>query len=150
MRISGPIKIRLFIFSASMLVICASTQNCNNPGPQTKSENEASDTTKNIDTTNIKYTKDMETYKKQMSDTLTSIDTAISKFREKMKKEGKEAKIEYNKGIAELDQRGKELRKKLEEYKEKGKEKWDVFKTDFTKDMDTLSKQLKDLTSKKT
>ena len=111
-----------------------------------KNENSI-DTTRNTDTLN---TKDMETYRKQMSDTLASIDTTISKFREKMEKEGKEAKIEYDKGIAELDKRGKELRQKLEEYKEKGKEKWDVFKTDFNKDIDTLSEQVKELTTKKT
>ena len=37
---------------------------------------------------------------------------------------------------------------KMDNYKEEGKEKWEVFKVEFNNDMDNLGKTFKDLTVK--
>lgn len=40
------------------------------------------------------------------------------------------------------------MKKKLESYNEQGKEKWEIFKKNFSHDMDELGKSFKDLTTK--
>jgi hypothetical protein len=136
--------------SAGMVLIGLEFTSCNNSPETENSQTIAKDSIPKIDTTNTINTKDMDTYKEKMNDTLATIGQKIDEFNAKLKKEGKEAKEDYKKAIADLDQRGKELKKKLDEYSDKGKDKWEKFKKDFNNDMDTLSKQFKDLTSHKT
>src|ERR1035437_6875337 len=66
----------------------------------------------------------------------------------KIKHEKKEAKAEYKKTIDKLEQKNSDKKKKLDDYKADGKEKWELFKTDFNKGMDEIGKSLKDLTAK--
>ncbi len=40
------------------------------------------------------------------------------------------------------------MKKKMENYKEEGKDKWEIFKAEFSHDMDELGKAFKDLTVK--
>ncbi|MGD1008484.1 MAG: hypothetical protein ABR980_14780 [Ignavibacteriaceae bacterium] len=69
---------------------------------------------------------------------------SITAFKEKMEKSGK---ADYNKEIAKLEKTNREMKKKLEEYKNDGKSAWEDFKTGFNNDMDKLGKAVKDLTS---
>jgi hypothetical protein len=140
--------LRVFLtISAGMVLIGAVITSCN-PTPTTEdNQTMAKDSIAKIDTTNTINTKDMDTYKEKMNDTLASIDRKIDEYKVKLKKDGKELKEDYKKAMADLDQRGKELKKKLDEYSDKGKDKWEEFKKGFNRDMDTLSKQFKNLTS---
>ena len=52
------------------------------------------------------------------------------------------------KKIDELEQKNSELKKRLDDYKADGKEKWEKFKAEFSHDMDELGKAFKDLTVK--
>jgi hypothetical protein len=40
------------------------------------------------------------------------------------------------------------MKMKMDNYKEEGKDKWEIFKTEFSHDMDALGKSFKDLTVK--
>ena len=40
------------------------------------------------------------------------------------------------------------MKRKMDDYKEEGKEKWETFKTEFTHDMDELGTAFKNLTVK--
>jgi hypothetical protein len=44
-----------------------------------------------------------------------------------------------------LEQKNRDLKKKLEEYKDEGQSKWEEFKTNFKHDMDGIGKTMKDL-----
>jgi uncharacterized protein YukE len=57
----------------------------------------------------------------------------------------KEAKEEYDKTIADLEEKNSSMRTKLNDYKEEGKDKWESFKREFNRDMDELVSALKDL-----
>lgn len=57
----------------------------------------------------------------------------------------KEAKADYDKTIADLEQKNTNMRTKLNDYKEEGKDKWESFKREFNHDMDELGSALKDL-----
>ena len=41
-----------------------------------------------------------------------------------------------------------DMKNKLDDYKTEGKEKWEVFKTEFSQDMDELDKAFNDFTVK--
>ena len=58
-----------------------------------------------------------------------------------------DAKDKYNNKIAELEQENNDMKSKLNGYKLAGKEKWEIFKTDFNKSMDELDQSIDNLFS---
>ena len=69
----------------------------------------------------------------------------IEELREKMKKPGKTFDEMYRKNIDALEERNRDLRKRVGYY-ESNQSDWDKFKREFNHDMDELGKALKDLT----
>ncbi|MBA3707137.1 MAG: hypothetical protein H0W84_14905 [Bacteroidetes bacterium] len=60
-------------------------------------------------------------------------------------------RTKYDKRINELEQKNKDLKKRMADYNEQdGKSNWQLFKTEFTHDMDELGNALKDLTVRNT
>ena len=47
--------------------------------------------------------------------------------------------------MAELKQKNRELKEKLDKYEDQGESKWQEFKTNFNRDMDAVGKTMKDL-----
>ena len=72
----------------------------------------------------------------------------IADFKSRIANEKKAVKDEYNKKIAELEQKNADTQKKLNEYKADSKEKWEMFKSEFNRDMDELGNALGNLTVK--
>ena len=66
-------------------------------------------------------------------------------FEEKMEKAGAKTKAKYNQEVVELEQKNRDLKKQLEEYKDEGESKWQEFKTTFSREMDAVGKTMKDL-----
>lgn len=64
-------------------------------------------------------------------------------------KEKKTVKAEYKEKIAELEAKNTDMKKKIEEYKLDGKDKWSTFKTDFDREMDELGKSINDVIADK-
>jgi len=69
----------------------------------------------------------------------------IEEIREKMKKPGKTFDEMYRKNIDALEERNRDLRKRIGYY-ENNQSDWDKFKREFNHDMDELGQALKDLT----
>lgn len=73
---------------------------------------------------------------------------SIAEFNARTSNEKKELQAEYQKKIAELEQKNSDMKKRMDEYKADSKEQWDAFKAEFNRDMDELGIALKDLTVK--
>ena len=101
-----------------------------------------------LDKANQEYLKDIENYRKEIADKIAANDQSITELKTRIKHEKKEAKADYKKTIDKLEQKNSDMKKKLDDYKADGKEKWELFKTDFNKGMDEIGKSLKDLTAK--
>ncbi len=115
---------------------------CNNGSQKPEiAQNNITDTIKQPDTT---YLKDMETFKRRTADTIEANRKTIDEIKGKIKTASSDVRAEYEKTVDALEKKNKELQRKLDEYKAEGKEKWEKFKTDFSKDLDTLGKQIKD------
>lgn len=73
----------------------------------------------------------------------------INDFKIAMKSTSVTFRNKYENEVIILEQKNIELTKKLNEYKYKGKDKWEEFKTGFNDDVDIVTTALKDIFDKK-
>ena len=92
-----------------------------------------------------KYLAEWETFKREADSTITANEKRIDAFKEKMEHAGSKAKTKYSKQVAELEQKNRDLKKKLDEYKDEGESKWEEFKTNFNNDLKAVGKTMTDL-----
>ena len=64
-----------------------------------------------------------------------------------MDKAGPSLKSRYGKSVASLERQNKELKGKMADYKDEGKDKWEAFKDGFDREMDKVTTAVKDLTA---
>jgi aspartate aminotransferase-like enzyme len=83
--------------------------------------------------------------RRTMKNTIEANEKRIKAFKEKMEEAGLKIKAKYSEEVAVLEQKNRDLKKKLEEYKDEGQSKWEEFKTNFKHDMDGIGKTMKDL-----
>ena len=120
---------------------------CNTPAEKVKdAQTNVTQANKDLDAANKEYLADIENYRKETADKITANDKSIVEFKARIEHEKKATKAEYNKKLTELEQKNSDLKKKLDDYKSDGKEKWETFKAEFSHDMDELGKAFKDLT----
>jgi len=87
-------------------------------------------------------------FKKESDEKIMAHNKSIAEFKARIAKEKKEIQGKYEMELAILEQKNSDLKKKLDGFKEEGKDKWDKFKAEMSRDMDELGKAFKDLTVK--
>jgi predicted RNase H-like nuclease (RuvC/YqgF family) len=122
---------------------------CQNKGEQNSKLTQDSLAQAGVDSQAVKttYSEDWQNFKSESEQKIKENENSIAAFKEKMKKSGKKVKAGYKKEVANLEETNRQMKKKLEEYKNDGKSTWADFKAGFNKDMDKLGKAVKDLTS---
>jgi hypothetical protein len=90
------------------------------------------------------YSDDWQRFKNESEQKIHDNENSIAAFKVKMVKSGK---ANYNKDIAKLEKTNRRLQKKLDQYKDDGKNSWERFKKGFNKDMDKLGKAINKLTT---
>jgi hypothetical protein len=113
-----------------------------------KAEINLSQANKDLDEAQEEYVADIENYKKETDEKIAANEKSITEFEARITNEKKEAKDDYNKKIIALQQKNIDMKKRMDDYKADGKEKWELFKADFTKGMNDIGESLRDLTSK--
>jgi capsule polysaccharide export protein KpsE/RkpR len=84
---------------------------------------------------------------KNVTDSIINYNEArIAELKLKMKKTGKSIDAKYEKNIEVLEQKNKNLKLKMETYKNDANADWQSFKSEFNHDMDKIGQALKDLT----
>ena len=96
-----------------------------------------------------KFDKEWKEFKSNAEIKINSNEKRIGEFKVKIKTAGKDVKVKYDKEITVLEQKNVGLKKKINEYKYEGKDKWEEFKLGFNHDMDAVGKSLKDFFAKK-
>ncbi len=74
----------------------------------------------------------------------------IDAFKKDIEKAGSKVSAKYSKDVTALEQKNRDMKKKLNEYKDEGPAKWEEFKTNFKHDMDGMEKTMTDLFKDKT
>lgn len=87
-------------------------------------------------------------YKSLSEETIISYEKTIVELKANIAKQNKANKSVYEKDVAILEQRNKDMRKKLSEFNEENQEKWHAFKKEFSNDMDELGVAFKNFGNK--
>jgi hypothetical protein len=101
-----------------------------------------------LDKANQEYLADVSNYRQETASRVAANEESIKDFNARIVHDKKAVKAEYKKKIAALEQKNHEMKMKMDNYKEDGKDKWLAFKTEFSHDMDEMGKAFKDLTVK--
>ncbi len=91
------------------------------------------------------YLVEWQTFKRESELAIAANEKRIDAFKEKMETAGAKSKAKYSKDVAALEQRNRDLKKKLEDYKDEGQSKWEEFKVNFKHDMDGIGKTMTDI-----
>jgi exonuclease VII large subunit len=136
---------------AVLLLSAATFTQCSTPAEKVENaQQNVDEANKNLDKANEDYLRDVASYKQETADRIAANDQLVAAYNEKISAEKANVQTEYRKNIAVLEQKNKDMKKKMDDYKLEGKEKWQIFKTEFNHDMDGLGKAFKDITTPNT
>ena len=88
----------------------------------------------------------MENYRTTTAERIALNNQSIADFNLRVANEKNKVTVDYQNKIAELEQKNSDMKKRMDDYKADGKEQWETFKTEFSRDMDNLRQAFKDLT----
>ena len=89
---------------------------------------------------------ELKAFKKETDSVINDNKAKIEVLKLKMKKTGESIDATYQKNIADLEQKNKDLKIKMEAYKNDANSDWQSFKREFKHDLDEIGKAFKDLT----
>ena len=87
-----------------------------------------------------------QAFKKEQNMKIANHKHSIANFKARIAKEKAEDKAQYEKKLAVLEEKNTDLKKRLDDYKEDGRDKWITFTNKFNKDMHELHTSLKNFT----
>jgi predicted nucleic acid-binding Zn-ribbon protein len=91
------------------------------------------------------YVAEWKSFKEASEKTIAANEKRIDAFKEKMDKGSSAMKAKYSADVAALEQKNRDLKRKLDEYRGGGETNWEEFKTNFNRDMDAVGKTISDL-----
>jgi hypothetical protein len=135
--------------TALLLVVGAIAISCNTPSEKVAiAKSNVLKANDALDRANEEYVADIERYRQETADKVAANQKSIEEFNARIENDKKEARADYKKKIAGLEQKNTDMKKRMDDYKADGKNNWDKFKTEFNHDMEEIGKSLKDLTVK--
>lgn len=142
-------KKSIFTIAACSFIASAILISCSSPAEKVENaKNNVQEANADLNEANEEYLKDIENCRKETAERIAANDQCIADFNTRMEKEKKEVKEDYKTQMAALERKNGDMKKKMNDYKAEGKEKWESFKTEFSHDMDELGAAFKDLTVK--
>lgn len=87
-----------------------------------------------------------QTFRNQTDSVISYNEAQIAELKLKMQKTGKSVDAKYQKNIDNLEQRNKDLKVKVDTYKNDANSDWQSFKREFNHDIDEIGKAFQDLT----
>ncbi|MFL5764097.1 MAG: hypothetical protein ACJ77K_09160 [Bacteroidia bacterium] len=138
-------KTSIYIITLGITAICASA--CNNKEQRVDQAKEnVRDAQENLDQAKIDLQRAQDEYRNETSAKFTENQKDIDELQLRVNNSKEKVDQEYKEKVNRLDQQNKELQGRLRDYNDTDtRDKWDQFKQDFERDMDTLRTSLKDL-----
>lgn len=139
-------KNSIYSLAALVFVVLATLTGCNTPSEKVeKAQENVTEAKTDLDKAEADYTADMEKYRKETDERIAANQKSIDEFNERISKEKKEARKEYREKIDALNEKNRDMKKRLDDYKGEGNEKWQSFKREFNHDMDELGNAVRDI-----
>jgi len=123
---------------------------CNNSPKAKEGElNEAKEDVVNakaeLEQSKLDSVSDFNKYKESIQIKLVENEKKIGELRFKLNSKDKSTKELYEQQLSKLELKNTELKIKISEYQQGPEQKWEVFKSDFNKDMDDLGKSISNM-----
>jgi len=139
----------ILTLAASTFIIGAILISCNTPAEKVENaQNNVDEANQELNEANEAYLADIEAYRVITADKIEANNKSIADFNARIEKDKKTAKDDYKKKIVELEQKNSDMKKKMDDYKAEGKDKWELFKAEFNSDMERLGSAFKDLATR--
>ncbi len=90
------------------------------------------------------YLAEWEIFKTESAQKIEGNEKNIAVFKSKMEESGSTANKKFAKEVADLEQKNRDLKKKLEQY-DGGQSQWVEFKTEFQGELDQIGKKIEGL-----
>ncbi len=110
------------------------------------SEDRLTATEKKIIRAHYLHVAEVINYKKAIAAKIAANEKRINDYKISISNKSKSYTAEYKEPISVLDRKNCSLKKRISEYKEAGPQKWQLFKKEFSIDMESLDKSLNDST----
>lgn len=137
------------MLTASLLITGGIVTGCNTPAEKVeKAQQEVDEANNKLDKVTDEYQADIAKYRLEATERIAANEKSIAEFNTRIDDQKKVAKADYTIKIAELEKKNTDMKKKMDDYKEDGKDKWEKFKLEFNHDLEELGKAFKDLTVK--
>lgn len=144
-------KKAIFKIAAAGCMITVILSGCSSPSQKvetaTENLNEAKQELSHIQKDSVV---DYEIFRHESEDKIKNNERLIAEFKAKMATDKKHIKARDQKIIDDLEQQNINMRKKIEDYRVNGKDKWDTFKNEFNHDLEGLGQAINDITVKNT
>ena len=88
----------------------------------------------------------IQLFKRENEEIIISYEKSLTEIKTRLANEKEETQIILEKKLATLEQNSGEMKIRLQEYREDGRENWVSFKNEFNHDMEELGTAFKDLT----
>ena len=138
-----------FIRITTTCLFITAVISCKTPAEKAeKAQENVVNANEKLDSAIVNYERDIDAYRLVTIKRIQDNEKSMNDFKLRIAKEKLKAKKEYEKKLTELEKKNTDLKKKMADYKAEGSEKWNSFKVEFNKEMDELSKSIKDLISK--
>jgi len=139
-------KKSILALAACAVISGAMMTGCNSSAEKVVNAQENVDqANKDLELANKEYQKDVARYRQETAEKIAANNASIIEFNARVAHEKKAARADYKKKIAVLEQKNSDMKLRMDNYKENGKDKWLIFKAEFTHDMDEMGKAFKDL-----
>jgi hypothetical protein len=139
----------ILFLAITSVVAMGAFSSCASEEDKLKSDKEEiNNANEDIELAKEKYYQDMADYKEMNLEKIRTNEKSIAEFNKRILDQKQEAKADYLAKINALDQKNTDLKKKLDEFKETGKDNWESFKNEFNKDMEELGKAFGEFTHK--
>ena len=113
------------------------------PGVRVNAKGAAATAQELTDDVSTRIHKEYVKYKKASVAKMRSYDKILVDLKEKLAEAGDEVKDKYKEVLADAEKRTKQLKNSMMSFKVESKEQWAGFKRDFTRDLESLGKDLK-------
>ncbi len=136
-------KNKLFIIAALAFTVSTSSSCGSSELKVEKAEKNLDKAQKDLEQANQDYVNDIENYRKITADRIEENNKSIADFNARKDEDKKKIKADYQIQMKELEDRNNDLKKSMDDYKANGKEGWELFKKQFSSDMDDLGASIK-------
>jgi hypothetical protein len=135
----------MFSMAALALMMGALVSGCTSSEQKVKNAEETLiEANEALKEANADYLADMEQFRMDTEAKIITNDQIIAELKGRLSKMKIAVRIDAQNKIAELEEKNAQMKRRIADYKDEGRDNWYSFKNEFNRDMEALGKALSD------